>query len=93
AEKTDDRAWRLPSYPELKDHLKSQYADLRSTGLPKGAAGTCSAAEFLRQFVGDAKWAHLDIAGTSFVEGSARSYFGFGATGSGVRLLTDVIKN
>ncbi|MDD3375088.1 MAG: leucyl aminopeptidase, partial [Candidatus Omnitrophica bacterium] len=72
AEKTDDRAWRLPSYPELKDHLKSQYADLKSTGLPKGAAGTCSAAEFLRQFVGDAKWAHLDIAGTSFVEGSAR---------------------
>jgi len=93
SKKTDDRAWQLPSYAELKDHLKSQYADLKSTGLPKGAAGTCSAAEFLRQFIGDAKWAHLDIAGTSFVEGSSRGYFGFGATGSGVRLLTDFLTN
>jgi len=93
SEKTDDLAWRLPNYPELKDHLKSQYADLKSTGLPKGAAGTSSAAEFLRQFINDEKWAHLDIAGTSFVEGASRGYFGFGATGAGVRLVTDFLKN
>jgi len=93
AKATDDRAWRLPLYPELKDHIKGQIADIKNTGL-KGAAGTISAAEFLRQFVGDTKWAHLDIAGTAFVDGSSRLYYGHGGTGVGVRLLTDfLIKN
>lgn len=84
---TDDRVWQLPLYTELKDHIKSQVADIKNTGL-KGAAGAISAAEFLRQFVGDTKWAHLDIAGTAFVQESGRFYFGHGATGVGVRLLT-----
>ena len=88
AQATDDRAWRLPLYPELKEHIKGQVADIKNTGL-KGAAGTISAAEFLRQFVGDTKWAHFDIAGTAFVDGSSRLYYGHGGTGVGVRLLTD----
>ena len=90
AKATDDRAWRLPLYPELKDHIKGQSADIKNTGL-KGSAGTISAAEFLRQFVGDTKWAHLDIAGTAFVDGAARWYYGHGGTGVGVRLLTDFL--
>jgi leucyl aminopeptidase len=91
AQITDDRLWRLPLYPELKTHLKSQYADLKSTGIPRGIGGTISAAEFLHQFVGDTRWAHLDIAGTAFVEGQGRLYFNYGATGSGVRLLTQFL--
>jgi len=90
---TDDRAWRLPNYPELKDAIKSDIADLKNNGWPKGAAGTLTAAEFLRQFTGDVPWAHLDIAGTSFLEGQPRGYFATGATGAGVRLLTEFIKN
>ena len=90
---TDDRFWQLPLYPELKEHLKSQYADLKSTGLPKGTAGTMSAAEFLHQFVGKTPWAHLDIAGTAFVEGPGRLYFNYGATGVGVRLLTKFLSD
>lgn len=93
ANATDDRAWRLPIYKEVAQHLKSQVADLRNIGLPRGAAGTISAGEFLRQFVGETKWAHLDIAGTAFAEGQGRMYFGHGATGSGVRLLTDFLIN
>ena len=93
AEATDDRAWRLPIYPELKDHVKSLMADIKNVGLPRGAAGTISAAEFLRQFVGDTKWAHLDIAGTAFVDGPGRWYYGYGATGMGVRLLTHYLSN
>lgn len=89
---TDDRAWRLPIYTELKDHIKSQIADIKNTGLPKGAAGTCSAGEFLRQFVGDTKWLHLDIAGTAFAQNQGRLYFGYGATGAGVRLLTEYLR-
>jgi len=90
---TDDRVWRLPSYPELKDHVKSEIADIRNIGLPKGVGGTISAAEFLRQFTNGTKWAHLDIAGTSFAEGKGRMYFGYGATGAGVRLMTSYLQN
>ena len=88
AVKTDDRAWLLPSYPEIKEAVKSQIADIRNLGWPKGAAGTLTAAEFLRQFTNDIPWVHLDIAGTAFAEDKGRMYFGYGATGAGVRLLT-----
>ncbi|MCK5214216.1 MAG: leucyl aminopeptidase [Candidatus Omnitrophica bacterium] len=92
AKDTDDRAWNLPGYPELKDSVKSKIADIRNLGWPKGAGGAITAAEFLRQFTNDTKWAHLDIAGTAFVSGDERLYFGHGATGAGVRLLTALIK-
>lgn len=88
AEKTDDRVWRLPLYPELKEAVKSQIADIKNVGFPKGAGGTITAAEFLHQFTEGTPWAHLDIAGTAFVDGRSRLYFGHGATGAGVRLLT-----
>lgn len=93
SKETDDRIWRLPIYPELKDAVKSQMADIKNLGYPKGAAGTITAAEFLRQFTNGTPWAHLDIAGTAYVDNSARWYYGFGATGMGVRLLTHFLKN
>ncbi len=89
---TDDRAWRLPLYPELKDMIKSKIADMKNISNQKGSAGTMTGAEFLHQFVGEVPWAHLDIAGTAFVDGDSRMYFGHGATGYGVRLLTDFIE-
>ena len=88
---TDDRIWRLPIYPELKDSVKSKIADIRNLGFSKGAAGAITAAEFLHQFTEGTLWAHLDIAGTAFVEGAGRMYFGHGATGAGVRLLTNYL--
>ncbi len=84
----DDPIWQLPIYPDLKEHVKSKIADIKNIGLPKGNAGTISAGEFLRQFVLKGEWAHLDIAGTAFVDGSSRLYFSHGATGSGIKLLT-----
>jgi leucyl aminopeptidase len=93
SKKTDDRVWRLPSYSEIKDYVKSEIADLKNVGIPKGAGGAITAAEFLRNFVNDTPWAHLDIAGTAFVDGKGRFYYGHGATGSGVRLLTSYLKS
>ncbi|MCR4336545.1 MAG: leucyl aminopeptidase [Candidatus Omnitrophica bacterium] len=93
AEETDDRVWRLPSYPEIKDAVKSLIADIRNTGWPKGAGGTITAAEFLRQFTPGTPWAHLDIAGTAFNDGKGRLYYGHGATGAGVRLMTRYLIN
>ena len=92
AEATDDRAWRLPLYPELKDMIKSKIADIRNISNQKGSAGAMTAAEFLHGFVGKTPWAHLDIAGPSFVDGDSRMYYGHGATGYGVRLCVDLIK-
>ncbi|OGW95713.1 MAG: hypothetical protein A2Z81_03370 [Omnitrophica WOR_2 bacterium GWA2_45_18] len=92
SEQTDDRVWRLPIYAELKDAIKSKVADIRNIGFAKGAAGALTAAEFLHQFTENTPWAHLDIAGTAFVEGDGRMYFGHGATGAGVRLLTHFLR-
>jgi leucyl aminopeptidase len=90
---TDDRAWRLPNYPEIKDSIKSKIADIRNTSTLRGAGGTITGAEFLRRFIGETPWAHLDIAGTAFVDGDNRFYYGHGATGVGVRLFTDYMLN
>ncbi len=87
---TDDRAWRLPIYPEMKEYIKSQIADLKNTSNVKGA-GACTAAEFLHQFTDGTTWAHLDIAGSAYVDGACRMYYGHGATGAGVRLLTNYL--
>jgi leucyl aminopeptidase len=92
AKATDDRVWRLPLYPELKDMIKSKIADVRNISNQRGSAGTMTAAEFLRTFVGETAWAHVDIAGTAFVDGDGRMYFGHGATGFGVRLMVDLIQ-
>ncbi len=90
---TDDRVWRLPNYPEIKEAVKSRVADIKNVGWPKGAGGAITAAEFLRQFTDDTPWAHLDIAGTAFVDGQCRFYFAHGGTGAGVRLLTHFLQN
>ena len=92
AEVTDDRVWRLPMYPELKDMIKSKIADIKNISNKRGSAGSMTAAEFLHTFAGDTPWAHLDIAGTAFVDGDSRMYFAHGATGYGVRLMVDLIK-
>ncbi|NTV28516.1 MAG: leucyl aminopeptidase [Candidatus Omnitrophica bacterium] len=93
ARATDDRLWRLPNYPELKDSMKSKIADIKNTSNWRGAGGTMTGAEFLRQFVDKTTWAHLDIAGTAFVDNDVRLYYGHGATGVGVRLLTHFFQN
>ncbi|HVN76209.1 MAG TPA: leucyl aminopeptidase [Thermoanaerobaculaceae bacterium] len=83
--RTGDRVWRLPLLPEYRDLLRSEWADLKnSTGkwgsLPASAA-------FLARFVPDkVRWAHLDIAGVSYVQ-RGRNGLRPGATGFGVRLL------
>jgi leucyl aminopeptidase len=85
AEQSGESVWPLPSGDEYADEMKSKIADLRNTGSRWG--GACTAAAFLRQFVGDTTWAHLDIAGMD-VFTKPTEYAAEGATGFGVRLLT-----
>ncbi len=79
--------WRLPITEEMQGVVtSSSIADLRQHN-PKPYGGTLFASAFLREFVGDISWAHLDIAGPSFNEGGAFDYTPVGGTGTGVRTL------
>ncbi len=89
-ESTGERVWELPLWEEYGEFMKSDIADMKNSGGPSG--GTISAAWFLKNFVGDAKWAHLDIAGTAWEE-KGRHYLPKGATGTGVRLLVEYLRN
>ncbi len=85
--RSGELVWRLPLHPQYAEQTKGRYADL--TNRPEPREGLASAAaEFLHHFAGAVPWAHLDIAGMAY---NARSdYFGGkGATGFGVRLLTE----
>jgi leucyl aminopeptidase len=83
-EAADDRAWRLPLDLEYADALKSNFADVANVGGRE--AGTITAASFLSRFVNDSDWAHLDIAGTAWVQGSQK-----GGTGRPVPLLVEYL--
>ncbi len=83
-EDSGDPVWRLPVGPEYMSELNSNFADLANIG--SRYAGATTAACFLSRFVGDANWAHLDIAGTAWKVGSDK-----GSTGRPVPLLAEFL--
>lgn len=88
-DETYERVWQMPLYEEYMEYLKSDIADIKNSGGKTGSLVT--AAYFLKEFVGDTPWVHLDIAGTAWAE-KEKSYFPKGATGIGVRLLLNLLK-
>jgi len=89
-EKTYERVWQLPMYDEYEKLIKSDVADVKNVG--GRWAGTITAAFFLKKFIGDYKWVHLDIAGTAILEDN-QPYAPKGGSGVGVRLLTEFAKS
>jgi leucyl aminopeptidase len=86
---TGEIGWRLPLHPEYEELVKGTYADLDNA--PEGRkASSITAAEFLKAFVGDTPWVHVDIAGTAWDLG--RAYAGKGASGFGVRFLVELAR-
>jgi leucyl aminopeptidase len=77
-----ERYWRLPLYDDYDRQIKSDIADLKNTG--GRPAGTLTASAFLRNFVADVPWIHLDIAGTAYLD-NASSFMAKGPTGTPVR--------
>ena len=80
--------WQLPMFKEYKDSLKSDIADMKNTGSRYG--GASAAGVFLQEFVDGVKWAHIDIAGTAYLEKPQKEFIS-GATGIGVRTLLNYI--
>jgi leucyl aminopeptidase len=79
-----DEAWPLPVRDEYGESLRSNFADFANAGAREGGASI--AAQFLSRFVDETPWAHLDIAGVAWLQGSAK-----GATGRPVGLLVDFL--
>ena len=83
-----EKLWQLPLTPEYREQIKSEIADIKNIGGRK--AGTITAAWFLREFVDDVPWAHLDIAGTAWND-SGKPHLAVGPTGICVRTLVTLV--
>ena len=84
ADRAGDRVWPLPLFDEYKDQIRSDIADLMNTG--GRAAGSITAAMFLKEFTGGLPWVHMDIAGTAWVD-EPKPYLPKGPSGVAVRTL------
>jgi leucyl aminopeptidase len=89
AGRADEKLWRLPLHGEYRKLLDSQVADLKNVGGPY--AGAITAGLFLKEFVGDVPWAHLDIAGTMNVD-TDEGWLSKGATAYGVRTFVELLE-
>ncbi len=86
--KAGEKIWQLPLDKEYREQIKSEIADIKNVGGRK--AGTITGAYFIREFVEDTPWAHLDIAGTAWNE-TNKSYLSVGPTGVCVRTLVNLV--
>ncbi|MEI8377508.1 MAG: leucyl aminopeptidase [bacterium] len=82
AAQAGERFWQMPLYEEHTTAIKSDVADMKNTG--GRLAGTMTAAAFLKEFVTDIPWIHLDIAGCAISDKEIRG-LAKGPTGAGVR--------
>ncbi len=90
SELSGERYWEMPLHLPYKELIKSEVADLKNSGGP--LAGCITAALFIREFVQDKPWIHIDIAGGAMRDKNTGTD-SYGATGVGVRLLTSLIRN
>jgi len=93
-EKAEQRAgekmWRMPLDDEYRELIRSGIADIKNTGGRWG--GAITAAMFLKEFVEDTPWIHLDIAGTAWTEES-KSWIALGPSGIAVRSIVEFVKD
>ncbi|WP_337188314.1 leucyl aminopeptidase [Phenylobacterium sp.] len=87
----EEGLWRMPMPDAYNKQIDSMIADMKNTGGRPG--GSITAALFLKRFVGDTPWAHLDIASTAWKKPSAVPTSPDGATGYGIRLLNRLVRD
>ena len=89
-QRSGEKFWRLPLDQEYLEQIRSNIADLMNTGGRWGGAST--AAVFLKEFVDDTPWLHLDIAGTAWIDDN-KSWIAKGPSGIGVRSLVEFVRS
>ena len=91
---TGERLWPMPMFPEYKEYIKSDFADVKNSTSPNRSAGVSTSAKFLQHFIEDYPWAHLDIAGMGWTNKShPRPMYPAGAAAFGVRLLVQMLRD
>jgi leucyl aminopeptidase len=90
AKPTGERYWQMPYYDDYLTAMKSDIADLKNTG--GRAAGTLTAAAFLREFVDKTPWIHLDVAGTAYLD-TESAWQAKGPTGTPVRAFVALVES
>ena len=89
-QKSDEKMWRLPVDEEYRDMIKSNIADIVNSGGRWGGAVT--AAMFLKEFVSDTPWIHLDIAGVAWIEDN-KPWIAKGPSGVAVRSIVEFVQD
>jgi leucyl aminopeptidase len=92
AAKVGEPLWQLPLWPELEKEVKGEIADLKNIAKGSVKAGTIMGGMFLKEFVGDTPWAHLDIAGTGW-NCQATGYPASGGSAAGLRTLIAICQS
>ena len=87
---TGENFWQLPVGKEYSKGIKSDIADVKNIG-PSRKAGTIMAGVFIQEFIKDAKWAHLDIAGTAWADDQKPNQ-SKGPTGVAIRTLLRLVE-
>jgi leucyl aminopeptidase len=87
ADRAGDRVWPMPTFEEYGEQIKSEIADLANSG--GRPAGSVTAALFLKEFTGGLPWAHIDIAGTAWLD-EPKPYLPKGPSGVAVRTLAEL---
>ncbi len=90
ARQAGEKMWHMPLDDEYRDLLKTVYADIQNIGGRWG--GACSAAMFLKEFVGDTPWVHIDVAGTAWLD-DAKPYLAKGPTGIPLGAMVNLALN
>jgi leucyl aminopeptidase len=90
---TGEQLWHMPMCQDFTDMMKSDWADLANISNQRGLAGSSTAAAFLEKFTNNITWAHLDIAGMAWQDTAKNIVNPKGATGFGVKLLNQLIKD
>ena len=91
SEASGELLWRLPLFEGYADQVKSRHADLKNIGGGR-YGGAITAGLFLKEFVGETPWAHLDIAGPAYNEKDYQDERSWGASGYGARLLLEFLR-
>jgi leucyl aminopeptidase len=85
-----EKFWRLPVEEEYREQIRSSIADIQNTGLTR-YGGAINAAMFLKEFVGDTPWLHLDIAGMAWQD-AEKPWSAKGPTGVAVRSIVEWVR-
>ena len=90
SKKSLEKVWELPLWPEYDESIKSDIADIKNIS-EEGDAGVIIGAAFLKNFVNEIPWAHIDI-GTTVWSKSEKGILAKGATGAAVRLMMEMLR-